>query len=141
MKAAIVRELGASPVYGEFEEPMPKEGEVRVSVTASALTNLTRGRASGAHYSSAAKLPFIPGIDGVGRLDNGQRVYFIMPRSPFGAMGERTVVDADRSVPVPDEMGRRAGNSYPLAQPEQSNTAMDRVTYGHRRLFLCLIVP
>ena len=85
---------------------MPKEGEVRVSVTASALTNLTRGRASGAHYSSAAKLlPFIPGIDGVGRLDNGQRVYFIMPRSPFGAMGERTVVDADRSVPVPDEMG------------------------------------
>jgi NADPH:quinone reductase-like Zn-dependent oxidoreductase len=102
MKAAIVRELGTSPVYGEFEEPTPRESEVRVSVTAAALTNLTRGRASGAHYSSAVKLPFIPGIDGVGLLDNGQRVYFIMPRSPFGAMGERTVVNADRSVPVPD---------------------------------------
>ena len=119
---------------------MPKEGEVRVSATASALTNLTRGRV-GSPLFVRRQAAIHPRHRRRGRLDNGQRVYFIMPRSPFGVMGERTVVDADRSVPVPDEMGRRAGNSYPLAQPEQSNTAMDRVTYGHRRLFLCLIVP
>jgi NADPH:quinone reductase-like Zn-dependent oxidoreductase len=102
MKAAIVREVGATPVYGEFEEPAPVAGEARVAVTASALSNLTRGRASGAHYSSAGKLPFVPGVDGVGRLDDGQRVYFVLPRAPFGGMGERTVVDSGRCVPVPD---------------------------------------
>ena len=102
MKAAIVREAGAPPVYGEFEEPTPRAGEARVAVTASALSNLTRSRASGAHYSSAGRLPFVPGVDGVGRLDDGQRVYFVLPRSPFGGMGERTVVDAERCVPVPD---------------------------------------
>jgi NADPH:quinone reductase-like Zn-dependent oxidoreductase len=102
MKAAIVREVGASPVYGEFEEPTPAAGEKRVAVAASALSNLTRGRASGAHYSSAGKLPFVPGVDGVGHLDDGQRVYFILPRSPFGGMGGRTVVDSERCVPLPD---------------------------------------
>src|SRR3984957_4335073 len=102
MKAAIVREVGASPVYAEFEEPTPAGGEKRVAVAASALSNLTRGRASGAHYSSAGKLPFVPGVDGVGRLDDGQRVYFVLPRSPFGGMGERTVVDSERCGPVPD---------------------------------------
>jgi NADPH:quinone reductase-like Zn-dependent oxidoreductase len=73
MKAAIVREVGASPVYGEFEEPALAAGEARVAVTAPALSNLTRSRASGAQYSSAGKLPFVPGVDGVGRLDDGQR--------------------------------------------------------------------
>ena len=36
MKAAVVWEAGNSPVYSEFEEPTPREGEVRVHVTASA---------------------------------------------------------------------------------------------------------
>ena len=85
MKAAVVREVGAAPVYGEFVEPTPAAGEARVAVTASALSNLTRSRASGAHYSSAGKPPFVPGVDGVGRLDDGRRVYFVLPRSPFGA--------------------------------------------------------
>ena len=34
MKAAIVREVGALPVYDEFEEPTPMAGEVCVAVTA-----------------------------------------------------------------------------------------------------------
>jgi NADPH:quinone reductase-like Zn-dependent oxidoreductase len=102
VKAAIVREVGATPVYGEFEEPAPMSGEARVAVTASSLSNLTRGRASGAHYSSEGKLPFVPGVDGVGRLDDGRRVYFVLPRAPFGGMGERTVVDSGRCLPVPD---------------------------------------
>jgi NADPH:quinone reductase-like Zn-dependent oxidoreductase len=108
-------------VYGEFEEPTPAVGEVRVAVTASALSNLTRGRASGAHYSSEGKLPFVPGVDGVGRLDNGQRVYFSLPRSPFGGMGERTVVGAERCVPVPD--GLDDATAAALPNPAMSSWA------------------
>jgi NADPH:quinone reductase-like Zn-dependent oxidoreductase len=121
MKAAIVRDAGASPVYGEFEEPTPAAGEVRVAVTTSALSNLTRGRASGAHYSSQGKLPFVPGVDGVGRLDDGQRVYFVLPRSPFGGMGERTVVDAERCVPAPD--GLDDATAAALPNPAMSSWA------------------
>jgi NADPH:quinone reductase-like Zn-dependent oxidoreductase len=104
MKAAIVEQFGKPPVYGEFEEPTAGPGEVRVAVAASALSNLTRGRAAGTHYSSGGRVPFVPGVDGVGRLDDGRRVYFAMPRAPFGGMAERTVVAAKLCVAVPDDL-------------------------------------
>jgi NADPH:quinone reductase-like Zn-dependent oxidoreductase len=121
MKAAIIREIGALPVYEEFMEPTPSAGEVLVNVTASALSNLTRGRASGTHYSSEGKLPFIPGVDGVGRLDDGQRIYFVLPRSPFGGMGERTVANAEHCVPVPDGVDDVTASA--IANPGMSSWA------------------
>ena len=44
------------------------------------------------------------GIDGVGRLDDGSRVYFVMPRAPYGSMAERTVVPRARCLALPDEL-------------------------------------
>jgi NADPH:quinone reductase-like Zn-dependent oxidoreductase len=102
MKAAIVRAAGQPPVYGDFAEPEPLRGEQRIHVTAAALSNLVRGRAAGSHYSVAGGFPIGVGIDGVGRLDDGTRVYFLMPRMPFGSMAERTVVPAAHCLPVPD---------------------------------------
>ncbi|MGC2035213.1 MAG: hypothetical protein WA761_07215 [Thermoplasmata archaeon] len=87
MKAAIVTEVGKPPVYGEFREPIPTEGEVQVSVRAAALSNLAKGRASDTHYSATGEVPFVVGVDGVGRLQDGRRVYFAFPRAPFGSMG------------------------------------------------------
>jgi NADPH:quinone reductase-like Zn-dependent oxidoreductase len=101
MKAAIVHGLGQTPVYGDFAEPEPTSGEVLVTVAASALSQLARGRASGAHYSASGAFPFVAGVDGIGRLDDGRRVYFVLPDAPFGAMAERTVVPAAHCVPVP----------------------------------------
>jgi hypothetical protein len=49
-------------------------------------------RASGHHYSAFGRYPLIPGVDGVGRTVTGERVYFSLPRDPFGAMAEQTVV-------------------------------------------------
>lgn len=46
----------------------------------------------------------MPGVDGVGRLADGQRVYFFLPRVPFGAMAETTVVQASLLVPLPDDI-------------------------------------
>ena len=102
MKAAVVWEAGNSPVYSEFEEPTPHEGEVRVHVTASALTNFTKIRAAGKHFSFSARPPFVVGIDGVGKLDDGRRVYFLFPRAPFGGIAERTVVNSSHCIDVPD---------------------------------------
>lgn len=102
MKAAVVRQAGQSPVYGDFAEPVPGPGDSRITVAAAAISNVTRSRASGAHYSSSADFPRVAGIDGVGRLDDGQRVYFVMPRPPYGSMGERTIVPAAQCLPLPD---------------------------------------
>jgi NADPH:quinone reductase-like Zn-dependent oxidoreductase len=47
-------------------------------------------------------LPFVVGIDGVGRLDDGRRVYFVLPKAPLGSMSERTVVRSGQCVALPD---------------------------------------
>ena len=104
MKAAIVLGPGQTPVYGDFAEPKPGPGENRIRVAAAALSPLARGRASGAHYSASHQFPFVAGVDGVGRLDDGGRVYFLMPRAPYGAMAEETVVPSAQCLPLPDEL-------------------------------------
>ena len=104
MKAAVVTAAGKTPVYGDFKEPVAREGEVRVKVTAAALAPLSKSRAAGTHYSSTSVFPFIPGVDGVGRLDDGRRVYFAKPEAPFGSMAELTVVRREQCVPVPDDL-------------------------------------
>ena len=68
MKAAVVREFGKAPEYGEFAEPDPAEGEVVATIRAAAVSNLVRLVAAGKHYSSAAKPPMIAGVDGVAEL-------------------------------------------------------------------------
>ncbi len=104
MKAAVVLGAGRTPVYADFSEPEPGAGEARIAVTAAAISQVTKSRASGQHYSSAGQFPFVAGIDGVGRLDDGARVYFVMPRAPYGAMAERAVAPRARCLPLPDDL-------------------------------------
>jgi NADPH:quinone reductase-like Zn-dependent oxidoreductase len=104
MKAAVVLGHGRTPVYAEFGEPKPGPSESRIAVTAAAISQVVRSRASGHHYSSSGQFPFVAGIDGAGRLDDGRRVYFVLPRAPHGAMAERTVVPAAHCVALPDEV-------------------------------------
>jgi NADPH:quinone reductase-like Zn-dependent oxidoreductase len=104
VKAAIVREPGSSPVYGDFGDPVPADGEAELRVNAAALSNTVRSRASGAHYRSAAQFPFVVGLDGVGRGGDGRRAYFLAPRAPYGSMAEKTVVPASQMVSLPDDL-------------------------------------
>ena len=63
---------------------------------------MVKGRASGAHYSAPGAFPFVVGIDGVGRLDDGRRVFFILPSAPFGSMAEWVVVPSSQCVTLSD---------------------------------------
>jgi len=105
MKAAIVTGAGKAPIYADFDAPQAAPGEVVIDVAAAALSHVTKARAAGSHYSSSHIYPFVVGLDGVGGLPNGERVYFLLPRAPFGGMAERTVVNASHCVPVPDRLG------------------------------------
>ena len=104
MKAAIVLGPKQTPVYGEFDEPTPQDGMVVVRVAASALSNATRARAAGCHYSMTGGFPLVPGIDGVGRTESGERVGFLLPEAPFGGMAEKTLVRDALCVPVPGNL-------------------------------------
>ncbi len=79
-------------------------GERRVHVTAAAISQVTKSRAAGSHYSSTGQFPFVAGVDGVGRLDDGSRVYFVLPRAPHGSMAEQTAVAASQCLPLPDDL-------------------------------------
>ncbi len=131
MKAAIVTELGKAPLYGDFAAPVAAGGEALIDVTAAPLSHVTRYRASGTHYSSAGNLPFVVGLDGVGR-HNGQRVYFILPRAPFGSMAQRTVVQASHLVPLPDDIDDAiaAAIAIPAMSSWAALTARTKLTPG-----------
>jgi len=118
MKAAIVTSPGMKPRFGEFQVPVKRERLEVITVTAAALTNLTKGRASGSHYSADNQYPFVPGVDGVGTLDDGRRVYFVMPEAPLGAMAEQTLVDPRRIIPLPGNLDDVAAAA--LANPGMS---------------------
>jgi len=104
VKAAVVKQFGASPVYDDFGDPTPEPDEIKVEVLASALSPLARKLADGTHYSASQALPMVAGFDGVGLLPTGERVYFIFPRPPFGSMAEFTVPKARWTAPVPDDL-------------------------------------
>lgn len=104
MNAAVVESFGKPPRYGAFSEPIAGDGEEIVTVTAAGLHPIVKSLASGKHYGSTGELPFVPGLDGVGLLKDGTRVYFGAPRSPFGSFAERTLTYRSMCLQVLPEL-------------------------------------
>ena len=113
MKAAVLRALGDPPHYEDFPDPQPGPGEVIVNVKAASLKNSDKAMASGSHYDSYRKLPVICGIDGVGVLDDGTRVFCGGCRPPYGMMAEQTVVSKAFCLPVPDGVDDNTAAALP----------------------------
>lgn len=104
MKAAVIHDFNTPPQYEDFTAPVAASGETLVQVRAAALSQLVKAQASGRHYSSGKILPLIPGVDGVGLLPDGRRVYFAFPRKRFGSMAEISVVQLENCVNIPDDV-------------------------------------
>ncbi|MGC1423960.1 MAG: zinc-binding alcohol dehydrogenase family protein [Terracidiphilus sp.] len=104
MKAAVVNVLGQPPRYQDFEEPKAGDGEVLIDVRAAGLHPIVKALASGSHYAGKGEVPAVPGLDGVGTLKNGSRVYFTFARKPWGSMCERTVASRAKCLPLPDNI-------------------------------------
>lgn len=113
MKAALVTEFGTAPHYRGIDDPEPTAGTRVVEVVAASLKNIDRGLVSGQHYgSSSLRLPFVPGVDGVVRLDDGRLTYSAAV-APHGLMAERTVVDLTTVVPLPAGLDPVLGAAIP----------------------------
>ena len=102
MKAAVLHALGSIPRFEDFPDPQPGQDEVLVHVTAASLKNIDKALASGSHYGSDGQLPTVCGVDGVGVLENGTRVFCGGARRPYGMMATLSVVPRTWCVPVPE---------------------------------------
>ena len=121
MHAAVVESFDRPPHYGEFTDPVAGDGEVLVEVKAAGLHPIVKALASGSHYGSTGELPFVPGVDGAGRLADGRRVYFGATRPPYGTFAERSVTRPAMCVPLPD--GLDEVTAAGLANPGMSSRA------------------
>ncbi|MYV99896.1 zinc-binding alcohol dehydrogenase family protein [Streptomyces sp. SID3343] len=105
MHAAVITAFDAPPVYGEHPEPVAQgEHEMVVDVLAAGLHHLARAKANGSHYSATGVFPLVPGVDGVVRDSSGRLRYVALDDTNLGTFAERTVIDARRSVVLPDDV-------------------------------------
>ncbi len=102
-RAAVVTSFDEPPHYQEFDLPKPGENQALVDVLAVGLHPRVRSSAAGRHYTSTDHLPLIPGVDGVGRMSDGTRVYFAADDALPGPMAEKAVVDTRRMVYLSQE--------------------------------------
>jgi len=81
MRAALIESPGSPAVAGERPEPARGEGEVLVAVSAAPIVPLDRLCASGTSYFGVPPTPYVPGVQGVGlvlegNLPKGTPVWF-----------------------------------------------------------------
>jgi NADPH:quinone reductase len=111
MRAALVREVGATPELGELPDPKRGDGEALLQVRAAALNPIDLAIASGRFYAGPPHVPYAPGREGVGlvleadTVAPGVRVRFERDAGygANGSLAELIVVDEAALVPLPDE--------------------------------------
>ena len=115
MRAAILREYGATPELGEFDDPVAGDGQVVADVLAAGLNPIDLRIASGTLAGRRPELPYIPGGEGIARLPDGRKIYFDRTVHPYGAFAERVLLEAGHGVEVPD--GSRTRTPSATASP------------------------
>jgi NADPH:quinone reductase-like Zn-dependent oxidoreductase len=100
MRAAILNSAGADPEVGDFDDPIAGDGQVLVDVSLAGVNPIDIRVASG--QFGGPRVPSVVGLEGVGSLADGSRVYFSPSISPYGSWAERTLVDPAKTFPVPD---------------------------------------
>jgi NADPH:quinone reductase-like Zn-dependent oxidoreductase len=137
MNAAVVQSFDAPPRYTSFADPVPADGQKLVTVTAAGLHPIVKALAKGTHYGSSGQLPFIPGVDGVGKLEDGTRVYFGAAHPPFGSFSQKSLTSI-MTIPLPDGLDdvAAAGIANPAMSSYAALTARAKFTSGESVLIL-----
>ncbi len=104
MNAAVVESYELPPRYTGFPDPVPTGDEILITVNAAGLHPIVKSLAKGSHYGSTGQFPFVPGVDGVGRTPQGERVFFGAAHPPFGTFAERSLGKPAYCFPIPDAL-------------------------------------
>jgi len=109
--AAVLRMCGRPPSIEWRRPPVPGVGEVPIDVVAAPITPLDLLCASGTSYFGPPATPYVPGVQGVGRRDDGTPVWFATSAGMRPGDGSMT---AAVSVPFVDVVSLPAEAPLPL---------------------------
>ena len=113
MKAAVLHSLGSLPKYEEISDPIPQnETQILLNVTAASVKNIDKMRAAGKHYANYTQFPTVVGLDGVGKLDNGTRVYAM---GISGMIAEKALIQQNGYIVLPDKIDDATAAALPNA--------------------------
>lgn len=112
MKAAILHKTGTVPQYQDFPSPVAGGGHVVVRMKAASIKQLDLSKAAGTHYTGYAELPAAVGVDGVGMLPGGERVYAM---GITGMMAEEAVIRSNGWTAVPEGLSDALAAALPNA--------------------------
>jgi len=105
MRALHITRYGEPPAFvDDAPEPQPQAGDALVQVTAAPLNPVDVAVASGGHFLGPPPLPYVPGMEGVGRVLRGERLaegqlVRFETRIQQGSFAERTVVAEETAWP------------------------------------------
>jgi NADPH:quinone reductase-like Zn-dependent oxidoreductase len=108
MRAAVLTAHGEPPSYAEHSDPTPRDGEILVRITAATIVPLDLLCASGTSYFGPPALPYVPGVQGVGMTEAGERVWLYASagmRPGDGTLAELCAIPAADVVPIPGAAG------------------------------------
>lgn len=109
MRAAVIHTLGEPPSACEHPDPRPADGRALVRVTAAPVVPLDLLCASGGSYFGAPSTPYVPGVQGVGVVEDsttlapGTRVWFATTAGMTagdGSLAARCSVADESLVPL-----------------------------------------
>ncbi|MGY1802531.1 zinc-binding alcohol dehydrogenase family protein [Blastococcus sp. SYSU D00922] len=113
MRAAVVTEPGQPPACATHPDPVASEGRGVVRVTAAPIVPLDLLAASGTSYFGRPAVPYVPGVQGVGVVEEsatlpaGTRVWFATSAGMApgdGSLAERCAVPEADLVPVDQDL-------------------------------------
>jgi NADPH:quinone reductase-like Zn-dependent oxidoreductase len=113
MPAAVLTQHGAPPVFQRRPSPRRGAGQALIRVTAAPISPLDLLCASGRSYFGAPQLPYIPGTQGVGVVEEaetlrpGERVWFSCDagmKPGDGSMAAFCVIEEAAALPLPADV-------------------------------------
>jgi NADPH2:quinone reductase len=107
MRAAVIHELGATPVVEERDEPVRGPGQALVETAAAGVNPVDLAIGAGVFYGGHPPLPFAAGREGVGRVIEGEGfapgTLVATLKTATGSMAERFVADEAELWEIPPE--------------------------------------
>jgi NADPH:quinone reductase-like Zn-dependent oxidoreductase len=105
MRAAVIHELGATPVVEERDEPVRGDGQALVETAAAGLNPVDLAIGAGVFYGGHPPLPFTAGREGVGRVLEGSAfapgALVATLKTASGSFAERFVADESELWEIP----------------------------------------
>jgi len=101
MRAAVIRQSGATPALDQFADPQPGQGLSVGTLVAAALNPLDIAIVNGQFPIRRLQPPYIAGYEAVVQLGDGTRCYLTGPPAPYGTLAELVPVPDSAAFPVP----------------------------------------